>query len=126
MRTVLYGTISTGGRSYGSADQVQLWLEEHALGRKNTSIPDAVRSFFGGEQESLPQILAAHGASGWLAEGISRLFIVESLLGKFGGYFDTLEVGPATAKGVRVNLAHVSGNDDIARVTDLIPLGGRS
>lgn len=126
MRSVLNGTISTGGRSYGSAEQVQLWIEEHVLGRKNSSIPDVVRSFFGGERESLPEILGAHGASGWLAEGISRIFVVESLLDKFGGYFDTLEIGPATANGVRLSLAHVSGTDDVAHVTGVIPLRGGS
>lgn len=121
-QTILHGTISTGGRSYGSADQIQIWVEEHVLGRKVPSIPDAVRSFFGGERASLPDILAAYTATGWVAEGISRLFIVESLLAKFGGYFDRLEVGPATADGVRISLAHVSGSDDVAHAAGLVPL----
>lgn len=121
--TVLYGTVSVGGRSYGTADQVAAWVEERVLGRKDTSLPDIVRSFFGSDEPSLPQILKANGASGWLAEGLARLFIVEGVLGKFGGYFDTLEIGPATATGIRINLAHVSGNDDVARVTDVVPLG---
>lgn len=122
MGTILYGTVSAGGRSYGTADQVKVWVEERVLGRKNTSLPDVVRSFFGGDEPSLPQILEANGASGWLAEGLSRLFIVQGALGKFGGYFDTLEVGPATATGIRISVAHVSGNDDVARITDVIPL----
>lgn len=121
-RTVLYRTLSTGGRSYGSADQVQIWVEEHVFGRRNSTIPDALRSFFGNERELLPEVLSAHGATGWVAEGISRLFIVESVLERFGGYFDRFEVGPATASGVRLNLAHVSGSDDVAHAAGLIPL----
>ena len=87
--------------------------------------PDALRSFFGGNRESLPEVLAHHGATGWVAEGITRFFIVESILEKFGGYFDRLEVGPATASGVRFSLAHVSGTDDIAHASGVIESGAR-
>jgi hypothetical protein len=122
MGTILYGTVSAGGRSYGTADQVAAWVEERVLGRKNASLPDIIRGFFGDDEPSLPHVLETNAASGWLAEGLSRLFVVEGVLEKYGGYFDTLEVGPAIATGIRLNLAHVSGNDDVARVTGIIPL----
>jgi hypothetical protein len=52
--------------------------------------------------QTLPMVLESVGARGWLAEGLSRFYAVEESSARFGGYFERLEVGPATATGLRL------------------------
>jgi hypothetical protein len=122
-RAVLFGTVSTGGRSYGAAEQVVLWARRRLLGARASSLPDFLRTILGADDAAtLPAALESNSASGWIAEGITRAFTVEGILGEFGGYFDRLDIGPATASGIRVRFVHVSGSKDAAHFDDVVPL----
>lgn len=52
---------------------------------------------------TLPDILAVTRATGWLAEGLARLYAVEEVSRRHSGLFTYLEVGPSTASAVRMN-----------------------
>jgi hypothetical protein len=98
---------SASGRSYGPADHAEQWAARAVFG---ASTSDAGRARFDMRETfsmhdgpTLPEVLRTHGAGGWVAEGLTRLFLVEHLTTKFGGHFESLEIGPATAKAVRVS-----------------------
>ena len=98
---------ANGGRSYGPSDQAELWANTAVFGQPAANSQrggsfDMVSMFAAHSGPTLPEVLRAHSADGWLAEGLTRLFIVEHLIAKYGGHFDRLEVGPATANGIRV------------------------
>ena len=59
-------------------------------------------TFSGSETETLPEILQKYSASGWLAEGLVKLYAVEEVSRRYEGHFSHLEIGPATATHVRV------------------------
>lgn len=113
-------------RSYGPADQALQWARTTVFGElrnANRSRPDMLDTFESHSGPDLPDVLRAHSASGWLAEGLTRLFLVEHLLGRHGGRFDRLEVGPATANGVRVDALFVpDGGSAVATIHGLVPL----
>lgn len=54
------------------------------------------------ETKPLAAILHSIGASAWVAEGLTQLFIVEEVSRRYGGHFEYLEIGPSTAKGLVV------------------------
>ncbi|MGH7557370.1 MAG: hypothetical protein ACREMD_06275 [Gemmatimonadota bacterium] len=72
----------------------------------------------------LPEILAKYDAKGWLAEGLTRLYLLEGLIPLFGGYFQRLEVGPATASSLRLEAEFVPSGQDlkVAAIRGIIPL----
>ena len=117
-----------GERSYGPADQVELWARSAIFGDvppdpRSRGGYDMVAAFAAHTGPTLPELLRAHQAEGWLAEGLTRLFIVEHLVTKHGGYFDHLDVGPATASGVRVAGRFVPGGGTAAaRIAGAVPL----
>jgi hypothetical protein len=72
---------------------------------------------------TLPDVLSKHGAGGWVAEGLTRLFLVEHLTTKFGGHFEFIEIGPATAKVVRVNARFLpDGASRASIISGAVPL----
>lgn len=97
-------TYNEGNRRIGPAEQVGLWADQALFDAVSPEVRtnDRVYAWTAPTGPTLPQILAREQARGWLAEGLVRLYIVEELLGKFGGRFERLDVGPATATGVRV------------------------
>jgi hypothetical protein len=81
-----------------------MWVRHTAFADDLREMPDSLeRSLLDLEDITLPAILAKYQAQSWLAEGLIRLYLVEGLLTRFGGSFDRLDVGPATATAVRVN-----------------------
>ncbi|MGH9906108.1 MAG: hypothetical protein ACRD8U_11075, partial [Pyrinomonadaceae bacterium] len=76
-------------------------LGQEFEGRRRDSL-DLTRSFSEPDTATLPEVLRAHEAGGWLAEGLTRLYVVEEVSRRYGGHFEHLEVGPAVARGVRI------------------------
>ena len=74
--------------------------EYQAKGRRGSY--DMTGSFSEPDALTLPEVLRTHSAGGWLAEGLTRLYVVEEVSRVYGGHFEHLEVGPAVATGVRV------------------------
>jgi hypothetical protein len=55
------------------------------------------------EFEPLPSLLRRYEAREWVAEGLTRLYFIESILSKYEGTIERLDVGPATSSSVRVH-----------------------
>jgi len=101
--------VDQSGRTIGPGAQAELWAARALFGGAppERGAFDFVHSMTAPDGPDLPGLLRQHGTQGWLAEGLARLYLVEGLLSHFGGHFDRLEVGPATAGGVRVLAAFV-------------------
>jgi hypothetical protein len=76
------------------------------------------------DAKTLPEVLAATNAGGWLAEGLTRLYLVEEVARRYAWRFQYLEISPATAQGVRIKGGFSVGSSDHAPVTieGLVPL----
>lgn len=91
------------GRHLTPADQAKMWWRHATFGDDLPNLPDKVeRSLLDLESLTLPVVLGAYKARGWLAEGLTRLYIVEGLITRFGGGFEQLDVGPASSTSIRV------------------------
>lgn len=95
--------------SFGSvtaAEMAAIWARRAILGQrfegKERGAFDMTHSFSEPEGATLPEVLRAHEAGGWLAEGLTRLYVVEEVARRYGGHFEYLEVGPAVAASVRI------------------------
>jgi hypothetical protein len=85
---------------------------------------DMEEMFSAPESKTLPEVLAAINAEGWLAEGLTRLYLVEEVRRRYAARFENLEVSPATAQGVRVkgSFSLGSGNRESVSIEGLVPL----
>ena len=88
-------------------ETARIWSDRTIFGREYINQPrrgghDLIDSFTQPGTLTLLEVLAQTNASSWLAEGIVKLYIVEELIIRYGGYFEHLNVGPATAEAVRV------------------------
>jgi hypothetical protein len=94
------------GRDGGIDSQVTSWARHMLFGepvdRERGRYDMVLTMSVPSDVPTLPEVLRQHEAQGWTAEGLTRLYLVEELLSRHGGYFDLLDVGPATAAGVRV------------------------
>lgn len=126
MRGLNTVTYTVGGRSIGPAEQVGLWADQALFGSSPpaTGQPDILQAWTAPNGPTLPEILAREHARGWLAEGLVRLYLVEGLITRFGGRFARLEVGPATATGVRVDAQFVLAGSErpAAAIRGVVPL----
>ena len=85
------------------SEQVEIWSRRALFGeaevdRSYRRVIDETAP----EHEPLPNLLQRYRARGWLAEGLTRLYFVESILSKYEGTIESLNVGPATSSSVRV------------------------
>jgi len=76
------------------------------------------------EGPTLPEILARDQVLGWAAEGLVRLYLAQGLVIKFGGRFERLDVGPATASRVCVHASFRPGGHghDPAQIEGIVVL----
>lgn len=76
------------------------------------------------DTRTLPEVLAATNAGGWLAEGLTRLYLVEEVARRYAARFEHLEISPATAQGVRVKgiLSIGSSGQESITIEGLVPL----
>jgi hypothetical protein len=110
-------------------DSRESWVQQAFFGiqperRERRGGYDLERAFSKPDAKPLPEVLAAMNAGGWLAEGLTRLYVVEEVARRYGGHFERLEVGPATAQGVRVKgsfSAH-SGGQETMKIEGIVPL----
>jgi len=116
-----------GGRSFGPADQAIEWARRAVFGTSEADEgrggnADIFRLFTSHAGPTLPEFLKGLGADAWLAEGLTRLFLVENLTHRFGGHFDHLVVGPSTASGVRIHaLFSPAGGYGVAEISGVVP-----
>ena len=107
-----YGETGTGmaGMSYGGQERMgpddlaQVWVNRAIFGQDSQQRrgPDMLRSLTTPDAPSLPQVLEATRAGGWLAEGLARLYAVEEVARCQAGHFLRLDVGAATARSIRI------------------------
>ena len=105
-----------------------MWAQQALFGEQPPPSADSfLQAIVGPQGPTLPEVLARLQAHGWLAEGLTRLYLVEGLISKIDGVFEHLEVGPATATGVRLDAAfQPSGYDrPLARLSGVVPLTPR-
>ena len=102
MQGVMIGGSMGGG--VGPVEQAELWCRRAILGEayQDAGIGDLLGMLSRPEGPTLPAVLSGTGASGWLAEGLVRLYAVEGLARKWHGAFERLEVGPATGRAVPI------------------------
>jgi hypothetical protein len=92
--------------------QVENWARMSFLGEASTLPADAMRHslYLSSDALSLQHLLNQAGARGWFAEGLATLFIVEKLKSTFDATVTRINVGPATAKGMRIDLVFRMGD----------------
>lgn len=88
-------------------DSRERWAQQSFFGeqvenRTRRGSYDLEQAFSMPDAKTLPQVLTATDARGWLAEGLVRLYMVEEVARRYGGRFQHLEVSSATVRGVRV------------------------
>lgn len=98
------------GKSLGPADLALIWANRTVFGATSeidSSVLDIASSLTKPDTIPLPEVLRLTQANGWIAEGLTRLYIVEELRQRYPGYFDHLIIGPATSQGVRVDSSFI-------------------
>src|SRR5882724_4752422 len=89
-----------------AAEMAELWARRAILGEDyrgdGGGALDMTASFSEPETVTLPDVLRACSAGGWLAEGLTRLYSVEEISRRYDGHFQYLDVGPSTATSVRI------------------------
>lgn len=106
-------------------DQIPLWVQQAVHGPQDTRRgQDHVLAMTAPDGPDLAAVLAKYQARGWLAEGLVRLYLVEGLAARFGGGFEQLTVGPATATSVPVRGVFKldSYEQERTRVDEVVPL----
>jgi hypothetical protein len=97
---------SPNERAMGPADLASIWAERAILGKTtgaDRDRQDMAQSFTRPETKTLPEVLTETNAGGWLAEGLTKLYAVEEFKQRYPGYFEYLDISPATATGVRID-----------------------
>jgi hypothetical protein len=109
-------SIHTMMSSFGkltAVEMAELWARRAILGEDYPGDSggglDMTASFSEPETLTLPEVLRASSASGWLAEGLTRLYSVEEVSRRYDGHFQYLDVGPSTATSVRIRGAFTFG-----------------
>ncbi len=89
-----------------SREAVRNYLHSIILGKTTEADRDTwdmAQSFTIPDTKALPEVLAETNAGGWLAEGLTKLYAVEEFKQRYPGYFEYLDISPATATGVRID-----------------------
>jgi hypothetical protein len=119
--------IGPSGKSFGPAEQAEAWAQSALFGKPEPNRGDrasmsATWMLSPHVGPTLPEVLAAYHADGWLAEGLTRLFIVEHVSLRYG-HVEQLDVGPATSAAVRVRATFtISGTQAKASIGGAVPL----
>lgn len=94
---------------------------DHSSRRKGYDLEEM---FSEPEEKTLPEVLADINAGGWLAEGLTRLYLVEEVARRYAGRFQNLELSPATAQGVRIKGTFSVGHSgqEFIKIEGLVPL----
>lgn len=113
----------------GPGEMGERWAKQAFFGalentRARRSAYDFDLAFSVPDAKTLPEVLSTTDARGWLAEGLTRLYMVEEVARRYGARFQHLEVCSATAQGVRVkgNFSIGSSGGEVVRIEGLVPL----
>jgi hypothetical protein len=90
------------GNSLGPADLAYIWATLAIFGKEveiDSSLLSLAQSFTRPDTSPLPELLRTTKASGWIAEGLTRLYIVEEFLQRYPGYFEYLNPHSAPSTG---------------------------
>ncbi len=109
--------VSTATMTYngvGINETSRIWSDQAVFGKGYSNQSrrggfDLIEAFAQPTTQILPQVLATYDANGWLAEGLVKLYIVEEFTVRYGGHFEHLEVGSATANSIRVDGKFIFG-----------------
>ncbi|MGB7923076.1 MAG: DUF4062 domain-containing protein [Pyrinomonadaceae bacterium] len=115
-----------GGGSLSQIEMARIWTRRAFFGEAFQGERrglDMIDSFTEPETATLPEVLTATGARGWLAEGLTKLYAVEEVSRRYGGYFQHIEVGPATATGVRIDGSFTLGSG-VSQRTEMVLVQG--
>jgi Domain of unknown function (DUF4062) len=122
--------ISYGGRSQGPEDLAVIWAKRAFFGEDGGGPRGELDMAYHSTEPAskpLPLVLREANASGWLAEGIVKLYIAEEIKQRYGGNIEHLQVGPATAVGIRVEGVFtlgggMSSRNAIVNIQGVVPL----
>jgi len=96
-----------------AGEMAKLWAHRAILGEDyrgdGGGALDMTASFSEPETATLPHVLRACSAGGWLAEGLTRLYPIEEVSRRYDGHFHYLDVGPSTATSIRIRGAFTFG-----------------
>jgi len=110
----------------GQGDAIKVWVRWAFFGEApDNANADLQTMFTSPKSDPLPSVLKSVKASGWLASGLSRLYMVEEVARRYDGQFDMLQIGPATARGISVSgQFHTKGwsNSETVPVTGAVRL----
>lgn len=73
------------------------------------------------EAKTLPEVLGATEARGWLAEGLTRLYLVEEVARRYGARFQFLDIGSPTNRGVQVKGSFVVRGEAEEKIEGVVP-----
>lgn len=124
MMTINYGS----GQSLSPADIARIWAERAILGKDIKPERNAfdIASFTKPDKKTLPEVLAETNGSSWLAQGLTRLYLIEEFSQRYGGYFEHLNIDSATATGIRIDgafiLQSITTSDNKVVIQGVIPL----
>jgi hypothetical protein len=110
-------------------DSKERWAQQAFFGaqleaRARRGGYDPEQAFSTPEAKTLPEVLTATEARGWLAEGLTRLYLVEEVARRYAGRFQHLDIGPPTTQGVRVkgSFSSSSRTDETVSIEGIVPL----
>lgn len=112
----------------GPSNQAALWARRALFGEEveRSGPGDMLYSVTSPESPTLPKVLESCEAHGWVALGLARLYTVEGLITRHGGYFERLDVGPATATLLPLRLrfvpAHHGSSQKAVEIEGGVPL----
>lgn len=122
------GTMGATIGDAGPAKQAELWARRALFGEDigRSGSADMLHTFTRPEGPTLPQILKRHDVHGWMAQGLARLYVVEGLITRHGGYFERLEVGPTTSSSMPLRALFVpaGSHSEKAEIEGAVPLSG--
>jgi hypothetical protein len=116
--------VDHSGQSFGPREQAEVWLSSAVFGDQKRPANDhgVFRGRSGESGPTLPEVLAETSSKGWRAEGIVRLYLVDELDRIFGAYLAEMDVGPASARSIRVLLRLVLPEKQELESRGLVPL----
>lgn len=121
-----YGESGSSMAMMGGMGSKQLWVRQAFFGEQMDGTSkrggyDFEQAFSSPDAKTLPEVLAATEARGWVAEGLTRLYIVEEVARRYGARFQYLEISSPTGRGVRVKGSFAVRAEGDEKIEGLVP-----
>ncbi|MEJ6486338.1 DUF4062 domain-containing protein [Nostoc punctiforme UO1] len=100
---------NSNGQSFSPVDLARIWAERAIFGKDTKPERNVldIYPFTKPDTKTLTELLAETNGSSWLAQGLTRLYLVEEFSQRYRGYFEHLNIGSATATGIRIDGAFI-------------------